>query len=157
MIVLIILREVNRNAICQYYETSGTLSDCNVSVADANGCTTEKIRTELDVLTVERRLWWEAVELSDNRNKRLASAKRPSQQNWDGINNNESVFNNSLCHICGGDHNILFIRLESGGHIITRPFPKQKATKVNVTNGKRRATRLDLIDIFWKSEKVETI
>jgi hypothetical protein len=89
--------------------------------------------------------------LTDNRNKRLASARRPSQ-NRDGINNNESVFNNSLCQICGGDHNVLVIPLENGGHIVSRPFPKEKATKVNVADGKRRATRLDLVDILWPTK-----
>lgn len=91
--------------------------------------------------------------MTDNGNKRLASAKRPSQQNRDGINNNKSVFNNSLCHICGGDHNVLVIPLEIGGHVITRPFQKDKASKVNVTSGKRRAARLDLVDIFWSTEE----
>jgi hypothetical protein len=90
--------------------------------------------------------------LTDNRNKRLASARRPSQHR-DGDYTNEPVSNNSsLCSICGGDHNVLVIPLENGGHIVSRPFPKEKTTKVNVTEGKRRATRLDLVGIFWPTE-----
>jgi hypothetical protein len=102
---------------------------------------------------VERRLWWGVLELTDSKNGGLGSARTPSQQDRDGINNNSSVFNNSLCHICGGDHNVVVIPLENGGRIISRPFPKNKTTKVNVSDGKRRATRLDLVDIFWPSDE----
>lgn len=67
---------------------------------------------------------------------------------------NESVSNNSLCPVCGGDHNVLVISLVHGGHIVIHSFPKERATKVKVTNGgKRRATRLDLVDIFWPAEE----
>jgi hypothetical protein len=69
------------------------------------------------------------------------------------MNRNTKVANNSLCRVCGGDHNVLVISLENGGHIITRPFAKEKATKVDITNAKRRATRLDLVDVFWSSNK----
>jgi hypothetical protein len=90
--------------------------------------------------------------MMENKKYGLGSAKRPSHYGV-GINNNESVFNNSLCHICGGDHNVLVISLESGGHITTRPFPKEKATRVKVGSGiKGRATKLDLVDVFWPSE-----
>jgi hypothetical protein len=69
------------------------------------------------------------------------------------MNSNGALSNNSLCPVCGGDHNVLVIPLENGGHIISRPFPKEKATKVKITNAKRRATRLDLVDVFWSSNK----
>lgn len=65
---------------------------------------------------------------------------------------NDLVSNNS-CPVCGGDHNVLMISLENGGHIVTRPFPKEKASKVKKTDAKRRATKLDLVDIFWQSEE----
>jgi hypothetical protein len=67
------------------------------------------------------------------------------------MSSNGALSNNSLCTVCGGDHNVLVIPLENGGHIISRPFPKEKATKVKITNAKRRATRLDLVDVFWSS------
>lgn len=69
------------------------------------------------------------------------------------MSSNTKVANNSLCNICGGDHNVLLIPLENGSHIVTRPFPKEKATKVKVKNDKRRATRLDLVNVFWPSDE----
>jgi hypothetical protein len=65
------------------------------------------------------------------------------------VYSNSTAYNNSLCPICGGNHNVLVISLENGSHIVTHPFKKEKATKVKLTDGKRRATRLDLIDTFW--------
>ena len=62
---------------------------------------------------------------------------------------NGSVPNN-ICHICGGNHNVLVIGLENGSHIITHPFPNERATKPNVTASRRRATTSDLIGIFWR-------
>jgi hypothetical protein len=88
-----------------------------------------------------------------NKNRDLGSATRRPSQHRDGDYTNEPVSNNScLCSICGGDHNVLVIPLENGSHIVSRPFPKDNATKVNVTGDKRRATRLDLVDIFWPTE-----
>jgi hypothetical protein len=58
-----------------------------------------------------------------------------------------------VCPVCGGNHNVLVINLEHGRHIVTPPFPKEKAAKVSVTNGKRRATRLDLVNTFWPSNE----
>lgn len=69
------------------------------------------------------------------------------------MSSNGALSNNSLCPVCGGDHNVLVIPLENGGHIISRPFPKEKATKVNIINAKRRATRLDLVNMFWPSDE----
>jgi hypothetical protein len=61
---------------------------------------------------------------------------------------------NSLCPVCGGDHNVLVISLENSGHIVTRPFPKEKATRVKVNSGiKVRATRLDPVGVFWSAEE----
>jgi hypothetical protein len=60
---------------------------------------------------------------------------------------------NNICHVCGGDHNVLIISLENGGHIITHPFSKEKATRVKVDSGiKGKAIGLDLIDIFWPKD-----
>jgi hypothetical protein len=65
-------------------------------------------------------------------------------------------FNGKLkgaCDVCGGDHNVLIISLENGGHIITHPFRKEKATRVKVDSGiKGKAIGLDLIDIFWPKD-----
>ena len=52
-----------------------------------------------------------------------------------------------------GTINVLVISLENGGHIVTKLFSKEKATKVKVTDGKRKATKLDLVDIFWPSNE----
>jgi hypothetical protein len=58
--------------------------------------------------------------------------------------------NDQLCKVCGGDHNVLFIALEKGGHIITEHFFKEGPVKINVKlNVKRKATTLDLINLFW--------
>jgi hypothetical protein len=57
-----------------------------------------------------------------------------------------------LCPICGGNHDILVISLENGGHVVTKPFPKDKAfrrVKTKASSIKVRATRLDLIDRLW--------
>jgi hypothetical protein len=89
--------------------------------------------------------------LIDKKNGGLGSAKRPSHYRRDDVNNNKPVFNNSLCDICGGNHKVLVISLENGGHIVTHPFSKEKTTKVKITLGKRRATRLDLVNTFWPS------
>jgi hypothetical protein len=43
--------------------------------------------------------------------------------------------------------------LENGSHIITRPFPKERATKADISAGRRRATTLDLIEIFWRQSE----
>ena len=68
------------------------------------------------------------------------------------MNSNDSLANiPSVCHVCDGDHNVLGINLESGGYIITRPFPKERVRKVNVADVKRRAMTLDLVDVFWSS------
>ena len=99
--------------------------------------------------------------MTNDKNSGLGPAKRPSlgscrdnkPQNKGPLSTySNGVVSNNICHICGGDHNVLVIRLENGGHIITRPFSKEKSTKVKVTHGKRRATRLDLVDIFWPAE-----
>jgi hypothetical protein len=37
---------------------------------------------------------------------------------------------NNICRICGRNHNVLVISLENGGHIVTLPHPKDRATKV---------------------------
>ena len=64
---------------------------------------------------------------------------------------NESVSDNSLCRICGSDHNVLVIGLEDSGHIITEHFFKEGPVKIKVnSNVKRKATTLDLINLFWK-------
>ena len=95
-----------------------------------------------DVRIAERRLWWEAQELTDNKNKGgLGPARKPSPgtcrdnkpQNNGPLStySNESASNN-ICDICGGNHNILVIPLENGGRIITRPFTKEKVTRVKV-------------------------
>jgi hypothetical protein len=68
---------------------------------------------------------------------------------------NKPVSNNRFCSICGGDHNVLVIGLENGEHIVTPSFCKRKAIRVKVADGRRRAKRLDLVDIFWPSEKEE--
>lgn len=100
--------------------------------------------------------------MTDNKNTGgLGPAKRPSlgtcrdnkpQNNGPLSTYNNGAVSNNICHICGGDHNVLVIPLENGGHIVSRPFPKEKATKVKVTNAKRRATRLDLVKMFWPSD-----
>lgn len=65
----------------------------------------------------------------------------------------ESISSDRLCQVCGGDHNVLVIRLENGGHIITKPFSKERPPKVNVnSNVKRKSTTLDLVNLFWPSE-----
>ena len=99
-----------------------------------------------------------ALKLIDNKNRGLGPAKRPSHGTSkdnklrDGHSlsaySNKLVSNN-ICDICGGDHNVLLIGLENVSHIITRPFPKE-VTKANATNDRRRATTLDLVDIFWR-------
>ena len=59
-----------------------------------------------------------------------------------------------LCSVCGGDHNVLIVGLENGGYVVTLPFGKEKATRVKVDSGiKGKAIGLDLIDVFWPSEK----
>ena len=91
--------------------------------------------------------------MTDKKNSGLVSAKRPNQRRH-GNYTNDIVSNiSSLCSVCGGDHNVIVIQLENGGHIITRPFSKEKATKLNVTDGKRRAARLDLVNVFWPSDE----
>lgn len=101
--------------------------------------------------------------MTDNKNiGGLGPAKRPSHEtcrdnkphnNGPLSTYNNGAVSNNICPICGGDHNVLVIGLENGSHIITRPFPNEKATKVNVTDGKRRATRLDLVDVFWRPDE----
>lgn len=51
--------------------------------------------------------------------------------------------NNSLCPVCGSDHNVLIIGLENGGRIITPPFPKRRTTRV------KPLSRLSP-EIFWQ-------
>ena len=69
------------------------------------------------------------------------------------MNSNDTVSNISLCPVCGGDHNILVIPLENGGHIVTPPFRKEKTTKVNARDGKHKATRLDFVNVFWPTDE----
>jgi hypothetical protein len=65
---------------------------------------------------------------------------------------NESVSNN-ICLICGGDHDVLVISLENGGHIVTKPFSKDKGSTVKAGSCiKARATKLDLVDILWPTD-----
>jgi hypothetical protein len=56
-----------------------------------------------------------------------------------------------LCPICGGNHDVLVVSLENGGHVVTKPFPKDEAfrVKIKASDIKARATRLDLIDSLW--------
>jgi hypothetical protein len=56
---------------------------------------------------------------------------------------NDLVSNNSF-PVCGGDHNVLMISLENGDHIVTRPFPKEKASKFKITEVKD-----DLLHSLW--------
>jgi hypothetical protein len=51
------------------------------------------------------------------------------------------------------EEEILVIGLENGSHIRIRPFPNERATKANITAGRRRATTLDLIEIFWRQSE----
>jgi hypothetical protein len=81
------------------------------------------------------------------------SDNKPTENNRSlSAYSNSTAYNNSLCPICGGNHNVLVISLENGSHIVTHPFRKEKVKKVKVADGKRRATRLDLIDTFWPKE-----
>lgn len=67
---------------------------------------------------------------------------------------NESVSDNSLCRICGGNHNVLVIGLENGGHIITEHFFKEGPVKIKVDfNVNSKATILDLINTVWPTEE----
>lgn len=67
---------------------------------------------------------------------------------------NESASNTRLCSICGGNHNVLVIGLENGGHIITEHFFKEGPVKIKVnSNVKRKATTLDLINTVWPAEE----
>lgn len=60
-----------------------------------------------------------------------------------GSDSNESDSNIRFCHVCGGDHNVLVIGLENGEHIITKPFSKERPSKIDVdSNVKRKATTL---------------
>ena len=89
----------------------------------------------------------------------LGPARKPSPGMFRDNNrllstySNKPVSNNRFCSVCRGDHNVLVIGLENGEHIVTPSFCKRKATRVRVADGRRRATRLDLVDIFWPSEK----
>ena len=65
------------------------------------------------------------------------------------MNSNDKVSDISSCPVCGGNHDVLVIGLENGGHIVTQPFPKEETTRVKVTSNKLRATKLNLVDIFW--------
>ena len=58
---------------------------------------------------------------------------------------------NQLCLLLLGTINVVVISLENGGYIISKLFPKEKATKV--TGSKQKATRLDLVNIFWPSDE----
>ena len=53
---------------------------------------------------------------------------------------------NNICRICGRNHNVLVISLENGGHIVTLPHPKDRATKVKSSGS------MLLPDIFWREE-----
>ena len=70
----------------------------------------------------------------------------------------ESASNTRLCSICGGNHNVLVIGLENGGHIITEHFFKEGAIKIKInSNVKRKATTLDLINAVWPTEESKRI
>jgi hypothetical protein len=65
-----------------------------------------------------------------------------------------------LCPICGGNHDVLVISLENGGHVVTKPFPKDEAirrVKTKASGIRARATRLDLIDSLWPMDGGEKL
>lgn len=68
----------------------------------------------------------------------------------------DPIMTSNTCQTCGQDHSVITIGLEGGGYITTIPFPKEKAAKINVmAAGERRATRLDLVNIFWRPEGID--
>jgi hypothetical protein len=69
---------------------------------------------------------------------------------------NESIPDNASCGVCGGNHNVLVINLENGGHIITEHFFKGGPIKVNFNfDIKRKGTTLGLANPFRPTESSE--
>ncbi len=49
-----------------------------------------------------------------------------------------------LCDICNYHHNVIIISLEGGGHIVTRPFPKEPTIVAKVKPG--------IEALFWRED-----
>ena len=64
--------------------------------------------------------------------------------------NDRSDSKDNLCLICGGDHNVLLITLETGNLVIPKPFfyermGKAKSDINNTTKIRKISTKVDMI------------
>jgi hypothetical protein len=55
---------------------------------------------------------------------------------------NDNCNSISVCDICNYRHNVIVISLEGGGHIITKPFCKERTAVAKAKPG--------ILSLFWK-------